>query len=293
MDLCQLENPGLEQKFQTYEGRVVLQGDVVKDDSGSYAVFKEQGSSASQITAAMFWTLSPDYLDALNKQLTQYLHTPKLRWKTLQHYLSFPSQSLLIYGNAYHVTSEQRIGKISKNLLFFSNEIFMVTHLPTHCGKDNWKRVCLKTDRKKHQPVNVCLYIASKVYSYLYMRTTSKWQGRNRNVSLCETKWWTLLILRNRRRSWIKYTWDVLNASACRTLILLMNTARCSSHEFLQDQLISCQILGKRTEKVIAWSYDMAGHGQKCFERYCELTNKNIEQLYKVSTPYIDDYQFK
>ena len=31
--------------------RVVLRGDVVKDDSGSYAVFTEQGS-ASQMTAA-------------------------------------------------------------------------------------------------------------------------------------------------------------------------------------------------------------------------------------------------
>ena len=32
--------------------RVVLRGDMVKDDSGSYAVFTEQGSSASQMTAA-------------------------------------------------------------------------------------------------------------------------------------------------------------------------------------------------------------------------------------------------
>ena len=31
--------------------RVVLRGDIVKDDSGSYAVFTEQGSSASQMTA--------------------------------------------------------------------------------------------------------------------------------------------------------------------------------------------------------------------------------------------------
>ena len=35
-----------------YKGPVVLQGDFVKDDSGSYAVFTEQGSSASQMTAA-------------------------------------------------------------------------------------------------------------------------------------------------------------------------------------------------------------------------------------------------
>ena len=34
------------------QGRVVLRGDIVKDDSGSYAVFTEQGSSASQMTAA-------------------------------------------------------------------------------------------------------------------------------------------------------------------------------------------------------------------------------------------------
>ena len=34
------------------KGRVVLRGDIVEDDSGSYAVFTEQGSSASQMTAA-------------------------------------------------------------------------------------------------------------------------------------------------------------------------------------------------------------------------------------------------
>ena len=42
----------LEAKHQKYKGRVVLRGDTVKDDSGSYAVFTEQGSSASQMTAA-------------------------------------------------------------------------------------------------------------------------------------------------------------------------------------------------------------------------------------------------
>ena len=34
-----------------YKGRVVLRGDIGKDDSGSYAVFTEQGSSASQMSA--------------------------------------------------------------------------------------------------------------------------------------------------------------------------------------------------------------------------------------------------
>ena len=38
--------------YQKYNGRVVLRGDIVKDDSGSYAVFTGQGSSASQMTAS-------------------------------------------------------------------------------------------------------------------------------------------------------------------------------------------------------------------------------------------------
>ena len=52
MDICHLKNAELEAKHQKYKGRVVLRGDIVKDDSGSYAVFTEQGSSASQMIAA-------------------------------------------------------------------------------------------------------------------------------------------------------------------------------------------------------------------------------------------------
>ena len=47
MDMCHLKNAELEAKLQKCKGRVVLRGDIVKDDSGVYAVFTEQGSSAS------------------------------------------------------------------------------------------------------------------------------------------------------------------------------------------------------------------------------------------------------
>ena len=47
-----LKNAELEAKHQKYKGRVVLRGDIVKDDSGSYAVFTDQKSSASQMTTA-------------------------------------------------------------------------------------------------------------------------------------------------------------------------------------------------------------------------------------------------
>ena len=38
MDICHLKNAELETKHQKYKGRVVLRGDIVKDESGSYAV---------------------------------------------------------------------------------------------------------------------------------------------------------------------------------------------------------------------------------------------------------------
>ena len=41
MDIGHLKSTELEQQFQKYKGRVVLWGDVVKDDSGSYAVCTE------------------------------------------------------------------------------------------------------------------------------------------------------------------------------------------------------------------------------------------------------------
>ena len=40
-------------------------------------------------------------------------------------------------------------------------------------------------------------------------------------------------------------------------------------------------------------SYDMEGHAKKCVERHCELANRTTQQLYKVSTPCIDDHHFK
>ena len=50
MDVCLLNKADLEPKYQQYKGRVVLRDDMLKDDSGSYAAFTEQGSSASQMT---------------------------------------------------------------------------------------------------------------------------------------------------------------------------------------------------------------------------------------------------
>ena len=50
---------------------------------------------------------------------------------------------------------------------------------------------------------------------------------------------------------------------------------------------------GKLGADIFAWSFDMEGHAKKCVERCCELVNKKPQQMYKVTTPCLDDHQFK
>ena len=54
MDLCHIKSSQLGKKFWTYKGRIVFRDDLVKDESGQFAVFTEQGASASHMAAAKF-----------------------------------------------------------------------------------------------------------------------------------------------------------------------------------------------------------------------------------------------
>ena len=76
--LCHVKNAELEPKFQKYKGGVVLRGDVVKDDSRAYAVFTEQGPSASQMTAAKVTDVIARIPDCDGQAVdAQYLSTPR------------------------------------------------------------------------------------------------------------------------------------------------------------------------------------------------------------------------
>ena len=54
MDLCHLKHSEQAEHLWKYKGRVVFRGDAVKDETGCYAVFSEQGSSASHMAATKF-----------------------------------------------------------------------------------------------------------------------------------------------------------------------------------------------------------------------------------------------
>ena len=84
MDVCHLKNAELETKHQKYYGRVVLRGVFVKDDSGSHAVFTEQGSSASQMTAAKVMDIISRLPGGAGQAADAVSAFSRSKWKMLQ-----------------------------------------------------------------------------------------------------------------------------------------------------------------------------------------------------------------
>ena len=82
-DICHLKNSELEPRYQKYKGRVVLRGDIVKDDSSAYAVCTEQVSSASQMTAAKVMDIISRLRGCAADAVSLLIHRSK--WKMLQN----------------------------------------------------------------------------------------------------------------------------------------------------------------------------------------------------------------
>ena len=95
MDLCHLKNSVLEPKIQKYKGRVVLGGTIVKDDSGAYEVFTEQGSSASQMTAAKVMDVIARLPDCDGQAADAISAYTQVRMKDAQKLLKIPKSECL------------------------------------------------------------------------------------------------------------------------------------------------------------------------------------------------------
>ena len=106
MDICHLKNAELEPQFPKCKGRVVLRGDIVRDDSGAYAVFTEQGSSASQMTAAKV-------MDAI----TRLPDCDGQAADAVPDCSEFQSHNVQMYGYVFHDIIGQTLGQTLKNRL--------------------------------------------------------------------------------------------------------------------------------------------------------------------------------
>ena len=141
MDICHLKNAELEAKHQKYKGRVVLRGDIVKDNSGSYAVFTEQGSSASQMTAAKIMDIISRLPGCDGQAADAVSAYAQVKMEDCSQIIEkFPNRSVQTFGFVYHDTNGQNHGPVWKTQSFLLSEICLVILWQDYYGKGNLRK---------------------------------------------------------------------------------------------------------------------------------------------------------
>ena len=268
------------------KGRVVLRGDIVKDDSGSYAVCTEQGSSASQMTAAKIMDIisrSPgcdgqaaDAVSAYTQVKMEDAHKlfkipksecpdiwirpPRHKWPESWSSMEDPVVPLErnLYGHP--------LAGLSWKILL----------------KYGWEKVsnreCLFVHREKGLFLSV--YVDDMKLAGKKQNLDPMWKLLNKEVDLREPTsfLYHVYLVCTQRQCEIRK--DIVDNN--RTM--LESRISAGTTEKLQCSEICVFLRGPTTWRVMP---------RECVDRYYELANKSTQQFYKVSTPCKDDHHFK
>ena len=264
----------------------------MKDDSGSYAVFTEQGSSASQMTAAKLMDIisrlpgcagqaADDAISAYTQVKMGHAPTllknpksecpgiwirpPKHKWPKSWSRMEDPVVPLEqnLYGQRLAGLLWER--QFEKILLKYGWEKVF-----------NWE--CLFVHREKGLFLSV--YVDDIKLAGKKQNIDPMWKVLNKEVDLGEPTSFLDHVYLGCTQRQCEISKDIVDnyRTMCGSRISAGATVKLPCSE---NMCIS------------SWSYNMEGHAKKCVERYCELANRTTQQLYKVSTPCIDDHHFK
>ena len=235
--ICHLETSELEQQFQIYKGRVVLRGDIVKNDSGSYAVFH-----VNKDHQHVKW-------QPQNSGRHIVLH-PGSKWKMHHHWYKFQGQNVQIFGYVYQSRNGPNHGPVRKTQSFFLNEICTVILWQDCYGKGNLRESCSSTVGRSIPIVNANSWM------------TSNWLERNKTWIRCGKYSIKKLIDLGEPTSFldIMYTWDVPKDNVEEAKILLTITDPVRIANFSRSNW-KTTMLGKSSYFfVVSW------YGRSCQE---------------------------
>ena len=284
MDLCHLKKSELEPQYQKYKGRVVLRGDIAKDDSGSYAVLTDQGSSTSQMTAANVMDIFPDFQDVQVKQPMQYPLIRRSKWKMHQRYWKLQSQNAQIFGYVYQSTNGQHHGPVWK--------IQSVPLERKRCGHPLagllWEWQCEKI-LLEHGWWKVlkweCEFVNRAKGLILSAHVDDfKMAGRTENI------WptWKFLMKDIDLEEPTSFL-DHVHLGCTQRECKISDDIVANYRDMLESRIsagakekLPTRASGKPDAEVISsWSYDMEGHAKKCVEKYFELAKWNNSEIFR------------
>ena len=208
--------------YRSIKSEVVLRGHIVKDDSGAYAVFTEQGSSASQMTAAKIMDVIERLPDCDGQSADPVSACTRVK---LEDAPRIPDVWI-------HLTTNmpQNMEKIEDPVITLERNLY------GYHGKDNSKKLYLNLDGRKCRIGNVRSFIVHKAYFCQFLWMTSKWLERRRTCLPCGRNIWNMWILTKPHDFLIMCTWDALSVNVNRMKQLLDNMRRCLNHVFLLVQ---------------------------------------------------------
>ena len=160
-----LKNAELEAKHPKYKGRVVLRGDIVNEDSGSYALFTEQGSSASQMTAAKVMDIIsrlPGCAGQAADAVSAYTQVRKEDAPKLLKKKKFPNRNVQTFGFVYHDTNGLNHGPVWKTQSFLLSAICTVILWQDYYGKCNLRISYCSTVGRRFSIGNAYSYTVKK-----------------------------------------------------------------------------------------------------------------------------------
>ena len=216
--MCHLKNAELEPKLQEFSGKVVLWEDIVEDDSGACAVITEQGSSASQMTAAQ--------INGCSCKITRV-------WRT-SSWCSICLSSGKI-GGCSQIAQNSQIGvqmfwtrltlKIPWYLL---NDICMVIHKLER----QFEEALLELGLEK-VPNWECLFGHRKrvILVSIYAWQQNGW--KESELAPMWRNWWNMWILTNPHHFLTMFSWDTFSLNANRMKQKWNSIRRCLNHVFI------------------------------------------------------------
>ena len=138
---------------------------------------------------------------------------------------------------------------------------------------------CLFVHRGKRMILDWCVWMTSKL----------TWK-ETKILIRCGTYSINMLTWDNLHHSLIMFTGSALKDNVKQAKILLTITESCSNPEFPQKPRKKLPSPANTEYFYVVLRYRRSCQ-EVCVERYCELADKTTQQLYKVSTPCIDDHQ--
>ena len=170
-------------------------GDIVKDDSGSYAVFTEQGN------------IFQDYQDAQDKQQTQWQRTLQSKWKMHHRYWKFQNRNVQIFWIRLPRHKWPKSWSSMEDPVVPLERILCGHPLAGLLWERQFQKVLLEHGWEKAPHWEWLFVNREKDYSCLCMWTISNLVERNRTLIQLGTSSWIWWFGRTNIIPWLHLLW--------------------------------------------------------------------------------------